>query len=48
MPIWLAIVLALAAGSATLIQSLGLIILKDVLARVMRLENLLLERTVRK
>ena len=42
MPVWLAVVLTLAAGSATLIQTLGLFILRDLQARVMRLENALI------
>jgi hypothetical protein len=41
---WLEIALAIGAAAAVLIQSLGLVILKDVLARVTRLEDLLLAR----
>lgn len=40
---WLEIGIALAAAAAVLIQSLGLFILSDLRARVVRLENLFLE-----
>lgn len=42
---WLEVVIALAAGAATLIQSLGLFILYDLRARVVRLENLYFTKT---